>query len=64
MEKWQGCTVQTGRIQPVYFGLVAQLSGTEQGRSTNGGAGGGPAGSGLPAAGSVKGGRHPSGGSG
>jgi hypothetical protein len=53
--------VQTGRIQPACFGLVAQLSGTEQGCSTNSG---GTTGSDLPAAGSVKGGPHPSGGSG
>jgi hypothetical protein len=39
---------------PNHFGLVAQLSGIEQGRSANGGAGDGPAGSSLPAAGSVR----------
>jgi hypothetical protein len=54
--------VQTGRIQPACFGLVAQLSGTEQGCSTNDSASGGPAGSGLLAAGSVQGGPHLSGG--
>jgi hypothetical protein len=39
MEKCQGCTVQSGRIQPACFGL-AQLSRTEQGRLANGGTGG------------------------
>jgi hypothetical protein len=55
-----GCTMQTGQNWPTCFrraqplGLVAHLSGDRGGRSANGGAGGGPAGSGLPAAGSVE----------
>jgi hypothetical protein len=52
-----GGTVQMGRIQPAcfgwpsLFGLVAHHSQTGAARAANGGAGGGPAGSGLPAAG-------------
>jgi hypothetical protein len=52
--------MQTGRNWPAYFGLaqplglVAHLSGDRVGRSANGGAGDGPAGFGLPAAGSVE----------
>ncbi len=52
-----------GRIQlacfgwPSHFGLVAHRGRTGAARTTNGGAGGGPAGSGVPAAGAVKDGR-------
>jgi hypothetical protein len=52
--------VQIGRIQPAcfgwpnHFGLVAHHGRPGVARSANGGAGGGPASSGLPAAGAVK----------
>jgi hypothetical protein len=52
--------VQMGRIQPAYFGwpshfgLVAHHGRTGAARAANGGAGGGPAGSDVPAAGVVK----------
>jgi hypothetical protein len=55
-----GCTVQMGRNWPACFGLaqplgpVAHLSGDRGGRSTNGGVGGGPTGSGLPTTGSLE----------
>jgi hypothetical protein len=67
MEKLAGGTVQMGRIQPAcfgwpgYFGLVAHHGRTGEARSANGDIGGGPAGSGLPAAGGAWGaalGRH------
>jgi hypothetical protein len=60
MEKIAGCTVQTGRNWPACFvraqplGLVGHLSGDRRVHSTNGGAGGGLVGSGLPAVGSVE----------
>jgi hypothetical protein len=55
-----GGTVQMGRIQPAYFGwpshfgLVAHHGRTGAARAANGGTGGGPAGSGVPATGVVK----------
>jgi hypothetical protein len=58
-----GGTVQMGQIQPAcfgwpsHFGLVAHHGRTGAGRSANGGAGGGPAGFGLPATGVAKEGR-------
>jgi hypothetical protein len=47
--------VQMGRIQPA--ALVAHRGRTGAARTTNGGAGGGPTGSSVPAAGAVKDGR-------
>jgi hypothetical protein len=46
------CANGSKLAQPL--GLVAHLSGHRGGRSANGGAGGDPIGSGLPAAGSVE----------
>jgi hypothetical protein len=45
--------MQTGQNWPAYFG-VAHLSRDRGGRSANGGASDSPAGSGLPAAGSME----------
>jgi hypothetical protein len=55
--------MQMGQIQsacfgwPSHFGLVAHHGRTGAGRSATSGAGGGPAGSGLPTTGAVKEGR-------